>query len=148
MQDNLHLIKILGNLFTGLERRIYWWAKEGRLTVFPYPLTFRFPSELTPEASSLTIASFRLRTSSGGVFCFDLKMKFILDDVVSLLRDWRWCFQISRWPLQQHLRADMSSTLQLGEMSAHLSYVSLCKCSRAMFSDFSIAKPHLLQFIM
>lgn len=42
------------------------------------PLTFRFPSELKPDPSSLLIASLRFLTSSEGVFCFDLKMKFIL----------------------------------------------------------------------
>ena len=44
--------------------------------------TFRFPSVLKPDPSSLAMASLRLRTSSGGVFCFDLNIKFILDDVV------------------------------------------------------------------
>lgn len=40
--------------------------------------TFLFPSALVPDPSSLMMASLRFLTSSDGVFCFDLKMKFML----------------------------------------------------------------------
>lgn len=47
--------------------------------------TFLFPSELPLTESILATASRMFRTSSEGVFCFDLKMKFIAEDVVMIM---------------------------------------------------------------